>query len=283
MLPAQLTADAIHRVVISWRKLYAQHTRSTYAKCLRRFIRWLELVAGAPLTISAAVPTVHQPQPRTTIATDEERRQLLAAATPALRFFLLLCADLGLRHRTAARITPANYNPDLRALSFYTKGNVHQTLPVTAELADIFAALPLSADRHAPIVNTLRPPRPGNAPGPSPRFTKQWKALKSRTGIRADLRIHDLRRTLAEDVWSATHDLRAVQAQLGHRSPTTTARYLADRITLQELKPILRKVQELRAQRAAQPLQLTGMCEACPGELYCSPANRLCQRKEHNA
>jgi integrase len=233
------------------------------------------------------VPKVHQPQPRTTIATDEERRQLLAAASPALTFFLLLCADLGLRHRTAARITLANYNPELRALAFYTKGNVHQTLPVTAELMRILESLPRTADRHTPIVNLLRNPRPGQTPGPNPRFTKQWKTLKSRANIRADLRIHDLRRTVAEDVWNATHDIRAVQAQLGHRSPTTTARYLADRITLQDLQPIMRKVQQLRALREQQPAATlnpaTGNCANCPAAPHCTPQARLCQRKEFNA
>lgn len=147
-------------------------------------------------------------------------------------------------------------------------------------------------------MNLLRKHRPGQQPGPSPRFTKQWKALKKRAGIRAELRIHDLRRTLAEDVWNATHDLRAVQAQLGHRSPTTTARYLADRITLQDLKPIMRKVQQLRTLRetenaaaaaaaaaasldAAQPLMIDpDACAACPAQPFCDPSTRICMREK---
>ncbi|HZQ22310.1 MAG TPA: tyrosine-type recombinase/integrase [Terriglobales bacterium] len=282
-MPSQLTADCIHRVVATWRPRFAQHTRSTYTKCLRRFIHWLERVAAAPPTLSDAVPRVHQPQPRTTIATDQERRQLLEAASPSLRFFLLLCADLGLRHRTAARITPANYDPHLRAVSFYTKGNVHQTLPVSAEIAAIFEALPRHADRHTPVVNLLRPDRPGTKPGPNPRFTKQWNALKRKAGIRADLRVHDLRRTVAEDVWSATHDLRAVQAQLGHRSPTTTARYLADRISLQDLQPILRKVQQLRALRESSQVNSDGNCNTCAAATHCTSEARLCERKEFDA
>lgn len=248
-------------------------------------MRWLERIAGAPPTLSDAVPRVHQPQPRTTIATDVDRRTLLAAATPALRFFLLLCADLGLRHRTAARISLSNYNPHLRALSFTTKGNVRQTLPVTTEIADIIEGLPKNSDRYAPIVNLLRPWRPGHIPGPSPRFTKQWKTLKRKTNTRPELRIHDLRRTLAEDVWTATHDIRAVQAQLGHRSPTTTARYLADRIGLQDLQPVMRKVQQLRAVREAEQLQPDApmSCESCPVSHFCNPTARLCERKEHDA
>ena len=172
---------------------------------------------------------------------------------------------------------------------------MHQTLPVSAAIAEIIEKLPKEIDRQEPIVNLLRPHRPGTQPGPSPRFTKQWKALKKRAGIRPELRIHDLRRTLAEDVWNATHDLRAVQAQLGHRSPTTTARYLADRITLQDLKPILRKVQQLRtlretetananaAAQLAAPEPLThdpAACPTCPAQPFCTPEARICLRNK---
>ena len=169
---------------------------------------------------------------------------------------------------------------------------MHQTLPVSAAIAEVIEKLPSGIDRQTPIVNLLRKHRPGQQPGPAPRFTKQWKALKKRAGIRPELRIHDLRRTLAEDVWNATHDLRAVQAQLGHRSPTTTARYLADRITLQDLKPILRKVQQLRTLRetenaaaaavaAAVPLTLdTSACPTCPAQPFCDPKARFCLREK---
>ena len=138
-------------------------------------------------------------------------------------------------------------------MSFYTKGNVHQTLPVTPEIAAAFAALPAGANPNTPVVNILRAGNlPGNRPGPRPRFTKQWKALKQRTGIRPELRVHDLRRTVAEDVWQATHDLRAVQHQLGHRSITTTAKYLAQNLTAEELNQTLIKVAQLRAARASK-------------------------------
>ena len=55
---------------------------------------------------------------------------------------------------------------------------------------------------------------------------------------------------MAEDVWNATRDIRAVQATLGHRSPITTVRYLANRVHLQDLIPIIEKVEAMRAARA---------------------------------
>jgi integrase len=242
----QLSAEKIHAATATWTQ-YAQHTRSTYSKCLRRFLRWLEEIGQAPLTTSRAVPRFHQPEARGVTATDDERHKLLTAADPALRFFLLLCADLGIRHRTAARMTLGNWQPATSSLSFTTKGNTHQTLPVTPEIADTLTRLPADSPRNVPIVALLHTGRPL---GPNPRMLKRWWKLKEKLGIRDELRIHDLRRTVAEDVWEATHDLRIVQAQLGHRSPTTTARYLANKIHLQDLQPVLAKVQEMRIARS---------------------------------
>lgn len=205
----------------------------------------------------------------------------------------MLCADLGIRHRTAARMCLANYDAPTRSLRFTTKGNTHQTLPVTAAIAETLDALPKYSDRNEPIINLLRADAaPGHRPGKNPRMLKQWTKLKERLGIRPELRIHDLRRTLAEDVWEATHDLRTVQAQLGHRSPTTTARYLANRIQLQDLQPVLRKVQQMREQRATpQRLQVIAPphiptpaeCVACPVTNHCKADNRLCEQREYDA
>jgi integrase len=178
---------------------------------------------------------------------------VIEAAPPHLKFFLMLCSDLGIRHRTAARIALSNYDPHTRALTFTTKGNTHQTLPVTDAIANTIEALPPDSPRDLPIVKLLASTcHPGHQLGTSPRFSKQWTKLKEKLNIRPELRIHDLRRTVAEEVWNATKDIRIVQAQLGHRSPNTTVRYLANRIALQDLQPVLEKVLQLRAQRAQE-------------------------------
>jgi integrase len=247
LTPADLQPQHLQAAISSWQR-YSQHSRSTYSKILRRFVAALERLGAEP-GLSASVRKVPKPAPRAVIATDQERQKLLAAAPPHLRFFLLLCADLGLRHRTASSIALRNYNPQLRCLHFTTKGGVQQHLPITPAIADVIAGLPKDADPTQPIISLLRPPRPGTPLGRRPRLTKQWAKLKQRAGVRPDLRIHDLRRTVAEDIWEATHDLRAVQAQLGHRSPTTTAQYLANRVTLADLQPVLERMQALRARR----------------------------------
>ena len=248
--PAEIDAQAIQKACAGWGE-FSPHTRATYAKCMRRFFRYVEQAGMAlPGSLSGAVPIYRPPMPRLIVATDEERQKLLDGAQPALRFFLLLCGDLGIRHKTAARMSRSNYDRRNRALTFTTKGNVHQTLPVTTDIAATIEALPAGGDPSEPIINLLRAgARPGHQPGRNPRLQKQWTKLKQKLGVRAELHIHDLRRTVAEEVWGATHDIRMVQAQLGHQSPVTTARYLANRINLQDLRPVLAKVEALRIAR----------------------------------
>ncbi|MGA9475713.1 MAG: tyrosine-type recombinase/integrase [Terriglobales bacterium] len=146
-------------------------------------------------------------------------------------------------------MTPTNYDQHTRSITFLTKGKVQQTLPVSARVADSFAALDPEADPQLPVIYQLSGRTPGRKPQ---RFSKQWKKLKEKLKLRPELRIHDLRRTMAEDVWEATLDIRCVQAQLGHRSPTTTARYLANRIALKQLQPIAAMVEAIRAARTAK-------------------------------
>jgi integrase len=281
-----LTHARISAAANNWRS-FSAHTRCTYSKCLRRFLRWLHRCGAITPTLDEAVPHFHQPPHRTVKATDEERHTLLAAASLHMRFFLLLCSDHGLRHQFAARITPRHYNPHTRALTFVTKGGHTQTLPVSVSVQQIFASLPATADLDTPVVNLLRPdPRGGRVPGPRPRFTKQWKALKTRCGIREELRIHDLRRTVAEDVWQATKDLRLVQAQLGHKSISTTAKYLAHTLNADELRPIIGEVAAMRAARMQKPRkshhvpqpESIAMCDFCPNKPHCTPADPICRR-----
>jgi integrase len=250
--PRQLTAFDILSVATSWRdEGYAKHTLSNYSKCLRRFLEWLEEIGAAPLTISKSVPRFNQPQYRTTKATDEEREQLLDAASPRMFFFITICADMGLRHRTATRICIDNFDRSTRILTFTTKGNTVQSLPVPNHIAALINALPDDAPRNEPIVNLLRSKHYGqNQPGKGMSLHRSWVKLKANLGIRPELRVHDLRRTLAEDVWDATKDLRIVQAQLGHRSIATTAKYLANRVLAEDLAPTMLKVEALREQRA---------------------------------
>ena len=55
-----------------------------------------------------------------------------------------------------------------------------------------------------------------------------WKAAVRRAGLPDELSIHSARHTLAVVLLRKTGNLRLVQKQLGHSSPTTTANMYAD-------------------------------------------------------
>ena len=67
---------------------------------------------------------------------------------------------------------------------------------------------------------------------------ENFKKLKEKCGIERDLRPHDLRRTTAKAMYDLTHDLRAVQALLGHSQMSSTLWYLVacDRTSDREKK-----------------------------------------------
>lgn len=55
-----------------------------------------------------------------------------------------------------------------------------------------------------------------------------WKAAIKRAGLPSTISIHQARHTLATHLYQRTRDLRLVQKQLGHSSPTTTAQMYAE-------------------------------------------------------
>jgi integrase len=72
---------------------------------------------------------------------------------------------------------------------------------------------------HAPTGPLVVGKRGGLAPG---GWAKAWRQAVKQAGLPA-YSIHVARHTLGTHLWRKTHDLRLVQAQLGHSSPATTA------------------------------------------------------------
>ncbi len=54
--------------------------------------------------------------------------------------------------------------------------------------------------------------------------SKAWRAIRERAQI-PDVRLHDLRHSFASELVSSGHPLTVIGALLGHRQPSTTARY----------------------------------------------------------
>jgi integrase len=159
----------------------------------------------------------------------------MALASPHIRCLLMLCSDMAIRSGTARLLTPEHYDAGAKTLTFTTKYQNRQVLPVPAELAKL---LDQCVKPGIPFVAQL--PRGDSARGryfkydrplSNQQLDNDWKRLKARAGITRKLTLHDLRRTTAFKVYDATRDVRLVQAILGHSSLTSTCWYLDHRLT----------------------------------------------------
>ncbi|MEZ2348498.1 tyrosine-type recombinase/integrase [Terriglobus sp. RCC_193] len=171
------------------------------------------------------------PKPRNITITDAERAKLLEAAPPNLRCLILMCSDLAIRSGTATRLSPHHYDSEQGTLSFRTKYDNTQTVPVTSELK---ALLDMAAIPDAPFVAQL--PRgthrvtgwriPNRPTLTAENLRERFQRLCKDCGITRRIRLHDLRRTTARKVWGMTKDLRLVQGLLGHDDLSSTLWYL---------------------------------------------------------
>ena len=231
--PPQLTARAVRIINGKIDESENHFTRKNRANAVRWLLRKLE-DDGAP-KLTSEVITVTQPRPRNVTAADSERRRMISAAPPHLRCWLLMSSDIGIRSGTAAVLGPEHYDSARRELTFTTKYQERQRMPVTAELA---AMLDTCTDMGMPFVAQL--PR-SNAASRQPLHSmgrmsanglrKAFAKLRKKLGITRKLTAHDLRRTTAVRVYDATKDIRAVQALLGHGDMGSTIWYLDHHMT----------------------------------------------------
>jgi integrase len=245
--PSQLSTahvlEALHRCASPPLALTTRFNRHNAA---RRILRWLWEEHGAP-KLDSHVPKLLTPRPRNVIANRDTIETILDAATLELRLFLLLCSDLAIRSGTAAKISPRQYDKATGFLRFTTKKDAHLGLPVTAEIADILNTCDLQST--VPFVTQLRqrirPNRANQQAGyilNATQLRHQFRRLRERLNLPKRIIPHDLRRTTAVALYKQTHDLRQVQALLGHRSLQSTIWYLdhdledVDLATLEAIK-----------------------------------------------
>ena len=145
---------------------------------------------------------------------------------------MLLCSDLALRNAEARSIGPDQYNAAEQTIAFRKKGGGVHTLPITPELAALFAAAP-QGEPGWTYIERWRGKKVSK-----PAIEHQWRSLKKKCGVRTELRAHDLRRTMAVNLYQFSKDLRAVSHLLGHTTFAATAGYLAHQDP-QTLRPLL--------------------------------------------
>lgn len=214
-----------------------------YRGYLHRLMKHLVECGANPRCEKMLVKVPNYP-PRKIIAEGDESERLIAAVRlPWLHAFLTIIMGHALRYSEAKRLARCHYNERAGTITFRTKHGGENTLPVSSELAELFRTAPPSVLSTDPLINLIAGSRLAHT-----TIHKRWAQLKKAAGVNPNLRLHDLRRTLAVLTMDHTKDIRVVQALLGHKHLSTTALYLEHvdpekmRQTLREAMPLgLRK------------------------------------------
>ena len=215
---------------------------------------------GAP-KLDQQVSTYPGLRPRNVTASDAEINAVLGAAPPHLRLMIHLCCDLAIRSSTAATLSAEHYDARARELRFQTKMGARLCLPTTQEIDALIADC--NPHDHTPFVRQLwiqhraRQGGQGRIPAPKARNAESLRhafaELRKLVGIERRFTFHDMRRTTAVGMLRATHDVRDVQALLGHKSLQATIWYLDH-----DMRPVSRATLELiKGNRTTKPQEKT--------------------------
>lgn len=214
--------------------IVARHTRGKAATTVygllsryRRVLRSLQLF-GAKSDLWACVPFTPKPAPRSATVRADELEALLAHASPAMRLLLLLCSDCALRSGTARRIAPCDILVDEAgrwSIAIRSKRASMAQVPVTERIRALMQLAPCG-DPAVSYVGALRPTQGGGRGWSPGTVAHNFMRLKRASGVRLDLRLHDLRRTAALKIYDDTKDLRVTQALLTHTRLESTLHYL---------------------------------------------------------
>ncbi len=234
LYPHQISELLVTGLCASWKQRHAPATYFWKVHGLRRALRQFQMLTGVQ-HLTAAVPRVHQPPPRSVIASADEINRLWNTASPRERVWLCLTLRLGLRHGDALSIGPEHYDAETKTLRWtQQKTGELQTLPVADDIALLFEEAPDFGDPAMPYFarwNHGKRVKTGAT-------RRMWERLKNRAGVRREVTAHDLRRTVAVATHEVTKDVLIVQQLLGHRSLNATLHYLPQK-TPDALRPIL--------------------------------------------
>jgi len=208
----------VSALVYEWRKKYSQNYAYNRRQALRLLIRNLQAF-GAP-TID--VPKVPYPSNRAVTATGDELARLLQSPPTWLRLFILLYLQCGLRRSEALAVTPRSWKQEEHTVTVKVKGGRIRTAQVTDDVEALFQAAGNDPEPETPFIWLLHG-RPITHEG----IRRAWRKHRDACGVSDNVTAHDLRRTAATILYTVTKDLRIPQQLLGHKSITSTLKYLA--------------------------------------------------------
>jgi integrase/recombinase XerD len=157
------------------------------------------------------------------VLSPQEVRSLLAVvANPKARMCLRLISACGLRLTEGTHLQVSDIDPQRMLVRVrHGKGGKDRFVPLAPRVLALLRAYWQCA-RPQPW---LFPAQPPTAPLSSTSLQKTFKAVVRQSGISKDASVHTLRHSYATHLLERGVSLRVIQDRLGHKSPSTTARY----------------------------------------------------------
>jgi site-specific recombinase XerD len=202
-------------------------------------------------TVENDIPTCRRPHKLPNVLSPEEVGQFLnSVKSQKHRVILTVCYAAGLRISEAVHLKPTAIDSQRMVIRVEAgKGGKDRYVMLSPRLLDLLRE----------YWKTARPKEwlfPGQQPGqPIQRFAVEFacKQAHKRSGITRPVTPHSLRHAFAVHLLESGADLRTIQLLLGHRSLTTTSKYLriatskvcATASPLDSLHPVTTKVLDL--------------------------------------
>jgi integrase len=191
-----------------WREGLAPATRATYFGALAGFFRWAHEQGHLDFDPTARIPRPKVPDGIPRVAKDWEVERVMTEAPQPYLLWGQLAAYGGLRCIEISRLHKEHIGAVLTALH-RGKGNKPRLVPTHPVVWAAAYTLP---------------------PGPITEFDEEdisnrFKKWCQRSGM-PGLSMHRLRGWHATVSYRKTKDIRAVQNNMGHKNPATTARYI---------------------------------------------------------
>ncbi len=222
------------------RKVISHFTINRELGVLRLVLNWAKTkrkIACNPIVERLSGVNLPKEEPRKRFFSDAEISALLAAANEAMRQFILIAINAGMR---LEEITGLRWNEiDLAASVIHlpperTKTKTGRDIPMNGTLVKLFEQLKLKRGENVFVFQNLKTKRPYNK-----CLSNTWKRLLKKAGVQPG-RFHDLRRTFITRAAQMGASVKDIQVVVGHKDPMTTMR-----VYLQATESGMRRVVDL--------------------------------------
>lgn len=219
--PNQLTEEEIRQYFLYLlnEKKVAESTFRIHLYGIRFFY---EITLQRPWPVLTLIRPRHSRKLPVVLSPQEVRSLLASVVNPKAGMCLRMIYACGLRLREGTHLQVSDIDPHRMLVCVRQgKGRKDRLVPLAARTLELLRVYWQRA-RPRPW---LFPARDQQMPLPATTLQKTFKLVVRQSGFAKDASIHTLRHSYATHLLERGVSLRVIQELLGHRSPSTTARY----------------------------------------------------------